>query len=111
MKKCKFQAKKGNFRDYEQPAWKFGRIRSYSYGRYYLKQNKVDTSKTQRRDSFLNFQIVKFQAPFPADPIIIDIDYYTESTAFYSLLSFVSELRYSFIELTRKINYKTAFFA
>jgi hypothetical protein len=42
-----------------------------------LKKNKVDTSKTQRGDSFLNFQIVKFQARFPADPIIIDIDYHT----------------------------------
>ena len=55
----------------------------------FLKKKEIDTLKIQRGDNFFNFQIVKFQAPFPADLTIIDIDYYTESTAFYLMLSFV----------------------
>ena len=94
-----FKRKKKFFRDYEQPAYRFWRIRSYSQRSYYFVffLNEVDTLQIQTGDNFLNFQIVKFQAPFPADLMIIDIDCYTESTAFHSMLSFVSELAYSFI--------------
>ena len=68
--------------------------------RLFWKKNEVDTWKIQRGDSFLNFQIVKFPAPFPTDPIIIYINCYTESPAFYSMILFVSDLRYSFFYLT-----------